>query len=235
MLTKLFAALLTVILSLGMLPAQSPPAEPATETESIAPFYVEIVEEVQPLVPAPLPEVPVEIQPVTTPTPETTAPAILLTAEEAESIALQAASLTREQVKFSRTEFDRDDGVPEWEVEFRHENWEYDYTIHAETGAVLKSDKEYDPPKSVETTFPATEPSVTESVTKKLTAEDAKAIALAHAGLTADQVARMKVEKDRDDGVWVYEIEFFSGRMEYEYEIHAETGKILDWDKEIDD
>lgn len=230
MLTKLFAALLTVILSMGMLPAQSPPAEPATETEPVAPFYAEIAEEVQPLIPAPLPEVPVETQPVTVTTPETTAPATLLTAEEAENIALQAASLTRGQVKFSRTEFDRDDGASEWEVEFRYEKWEYDYVIHAETGAVLHWEKEYDPPKPV-----VTEPPVTEPAAKELTAEEAKVIALAHAGLTADQVPHMKAEKDRDDGIWVYEIEFRSGRTEYEYEIHAETGKILDWDMEIDD
>ena len=229
MLTKLFAALLTVILSMGMIPAQSPPAEPANRAETVAVNEAKTVGVVQPLIPAPLPEIPVETQPVIV-EPERAEPAVLLTAEEAETVALEQAGLTREQVKFSRTESDWDDGVPEWEVEFRYENWEYDYVIHAETGAVIHWEREQERSKPVVSETPVTEPPE-----KELTAEEAKAIVLVHAGLTADQVTRLKIEKDRDDGIWVYEIEFRSGRMEYEYEIHAQTGKILDWDKEIDD
>lgn len=66
-----------------------------------------------------------------------------------------------------------------------------------------------------------------------ITAEEAKEIALKHAGLS--KATWVKAEKDRDDGVVKYEIEFRDGRMEYEYEIHAETGKILKAEKEYDD
>ena len=38
------------------------------------------------------------------------------------------------------TEFDVDDGIPEYEVEFFQDGWEYDYTIHADTGEVLSYD-----------------------------------------------------------------------------------------------
>ena len=37
-----------------------------------------------------------------------------------------------------------------------------------------------------------------------------------------------KVELDRDDSCWEYELEFRSGRTEYEYTIHARTGAVLD-------
>ena len=67
----------------------------------------------------------------------------------------------------------------------------------------------------------------------EITAEEAKEIALKHAGLS--KATWVKAEKDRDDGVVKYEIEFRDGRMEYEYEIHAETGKILKAEKEYDD
>ena len=67
---------------------------------------------------------------------------------------------------------------------------------------------------------------------KHITAANAKAIALKNAGLKASQVYGMHVEKDYDDGRYVYEVEFKRGNYEYSYEIHATTGRILD--KEID-
>lgn len=65
-----------------------------------------------------------------------------LTAEEAEAAALAHAGLSREQVRFSRTEYEVDDGRPEYEIEFRAGNTEYDYTIHAETGQILSWDRD---------------------------------------------------------------------------------------------
>lgn len=66
----------------------------------------------------------------------------------------------------------------------------------------------------------------------EITAQQAEAIALAHAGLSSDQVTRLRAEKDRDDGLWVFEVEFRHGGFEYEYEIHAQTGKILSFEKD---
>jgi len=74
-----------------------------------------------------------------------------------------------------------------------------------------------------------------QGVTNEITAEKAKEIALNHAGLNANQVRDLDIEKDRDDGIVKYEIDFESGRVEYEYEIHAETGKILKAEKDYDD
>ncbi|MBR2852246.1 MAG: PepSY domain-containing protein [Anaerotignum sp.] len=53
--------------------------------------------------------------------------------------------------------------------------------------------------------------------------------------MKASEVRDLDIEKDRDDGIVKYEIDFESGRMEYEYEIHAETGKILKAEKDYDD
>ena len=87
-------------------------------------------------------------------------------------------------------------------------------------------------------TFGGKKDTVTDADTFKGTdigAEKAKEIALNHAGLKAGEVTRMKVEKDRDYGILKYEVEFEKGRMEYDYEINAETGKILKAEKEYDD
>lgn len=78
-------------------------------------------------------------------------------------------------------------------------------------------------------------PQPTQPAKEKLTREAAKKIALEHAGLEESQVRRLQVEYDRDDGVAKYEVDFEKDRFEYSYDIHAETGKILEADKEYDD
>jgi len=65
-----------------------------------------------------------------------------LTAEEAKAIALKHAGFPPEQVRFLRADFDYDDGVPQYEVEFVANGWEYEYDIHAETGEILSFDKD---------------------------------------------------------------------------------------------
>ena len=69
----------------------------------------------------------------------------------------------------------------------------------------------------------------------ELTEDQALAIALEHAGLTEEQLDFSNVHLDRDDGRWVYEIEFREGRIEYEYAVNASNGKIVDFDKDWDD
>lgn len=63
-----------------------------------------------------------------------------VTQAEAEQIALAQAGFTADQVTRLHSSYDVDDGIPEYEVEFFQDGWEYDYTIHAETGAVLSYD-----------------------------------------------------------------------------------------------
>ena len=180
------------------------------------------------------------VDPIST---ETTLPPAAHTIQEAESTALAHAGFTADQVTRLHTEVDYEKGVKEFEVEFRSGDWEYDYTVSAETLEILKHQKEYDPPKqkAVETVPAETKPAETKSAdtkpaeSKKISAAEAKSIALAHAGLTEAQVKGLRAEYDRDDGRPEYDVEFRVGNMEYEYEIHAETGKILSWDKEIDD
>lgn len=148
-----------------------------------------------------------------------------ITAEQAQQIALEHASLTKEQVTGLKATFDYDDGVPEYDVDFYYNGVEYDYEIHGQTGAILRWEKDAEPTSAPQQ--PVTN--------EKLTAEQAKEIALQHAGLTAGQVSHLKAEYDVDDGVPEYDVEFRYGNWEYEYEIHAQTGKVLFWDKELDD
>ena len=65
-----------------------------------------------------------------------------ITREEAEAIALKHAKLAAESVVGLHSDYDVDDGIPEWEIEFYNGDWEYEYTVHAETGAILRSEKD---------------------------------------------------------------------------------------------
>ncbi len=165
-------------------------------------------------------------------TPQTAAPAeTFLTEQEAKDIALSHAGLSADTVKGLKAEFEKDDGHPEWEVEFYSGDWEYDYTIHGKSGKILKSQKEKEIPD-----VPATQPPETQPPAETfLTAQEAKDIALSHAGLSANTVKGLKAEFEKDDGRPEWEVEFYVGGFEYSYEIHGKTGKILDWEKEFDD
>lgn len=156
--------------------------------------------------------------------------------EEAAAIALADAGVPADLAVRLRTEYEVDDRLPEYEVEFHSGDYEYDYTIHAESGAILGRGKEYDPPETrpaaavPAATEPAKAPAEPVQTARKITAEQAEAIALAHVGLGCADVTGLRTQYDLDDGVPEYEVEFRSGRLEYDFEIHAETGAILDFD-----
>lgn len=173
-------------------------------------------------------------------TPQATQPQPI-TREQAISIALEHAKLTEDQVSRLRAESGYDDGRPEYEVEFFYGGWEYDYEIDAATGAITQSQCELELPKATEPAAtqpqkadaPAVAAPQAESAT--LTREEARDIALKHAGLSVNDVTRLKAEFDRDDGRTEYDVEFHHGGYEYDYEIDAVTGSIRTWDKDRDD
>ena len=76
-----------------------------------------------------------------------------------------------------------------------------------------------------QTTAPAAQP---------ISAEEAKSIALADAGVTAADVRDLKAELDTDDAVVHYDVDFKVGNTEHDYDIDVHTGKIISHNTEID-
>lgn len=146
--------------------------------------------------------------------------------EKAKDIALDHAGLKESEVIFVTAKAGYDDGRKEYDVEFYRNGMEYDYEIDAKTGRITDYDKDF------EGKIPVVKEE-TKATASEITADEAKKIALKHAGLSS--ATWVKAEKDRDDGRVKFEIEFRDGRMEYEYEIDAETGKILKAEKDYDD
>ena len=150
--------------------------------------------------------------------------------EKAKSIALKDAGVSN--VTFVKAKLDTEDGVKVYDVEFYKGNVEYDYEIDAKTGKILEKDTDIE-----NYTIPTkqTKNNNAKNTTNNayIGVEKAKAIALKDAGLGSATFTKAKL--DTDDGVKIYDIEFRSGNMGYDYEIDAKTGTILEKDAEIDD
>ena len=64
--------------------------------------------------------------------------------------------------------------------------------------------------------------------------EKAQQIALENAGLSADSVTFIRTHLDYDDGRAEYEVEFYQGNVEYDYDIDAVSGTILSYDHDAE-
>ena len=166
-----------------------------------------------------------------------------ITAEKAKEIALNHAGVKSSDVTGYKSDLDWDDGVSVYELEFWAGGYEYDYEINAVTGAVLKSEKEYHgAPTTPSSTPDSTQGGNTQpqggntqssgQATNQITPEKATEIALNHAGVKSGDVTGVKSNLDWDDGVSIYELEFWAGSYEYDYEINAVTGAVLKSEKE---
>ena len=153
-----------------------------------------------------------------------------ITEAEAKAVALAHAGLSESDVTFVRAHLDYDDGRAEYEIEFWSGNTEYDYDIDAVSGEIRSydHDAEYYSPAQNSSSGNASSGSY-------ISADDAKSIAFTHAGVNASNAYNIECELDRDDGRVKYEIEFKSDGYEYSYEIDAETGSVIQSEREFDD
>lgn len=153
----------------------------------------------------------------------------------AKEIALSHAGKTGAQVHWDDAEFDIDDGVPHYELEFDVGENEYEYDIHAVSGKIIKFEQDIEQKQARQNTKAEVPAEKQPTVTKEISKDEAINIALNHAGLTRAQVVFDDVELEYEDGRKEWEIEFDHGNWEYEYEIDASNGNILDYEKEYDD
>jgi len=170
-----------------------------------------------------------------------------ITQKDARKIALEDAGLTEAEVTISAEKLDTENGVAVYEVDFVKGNVKYEYDINATTGAVYSKSSES---TAVSSTEAAAQPSEAETAAANAivapTAENrsnnnyiglerAKAIALGDAGLSAASVTFTEAKQDFDDGVPNYDLDFYTATHEYDYEINALTGAIMDKSVEVNE
>lgn len=167
-------------------------------------------------------------QPPATQAPRPTQPSnSFIGSDAAKQAALADAGVSAGDARFTKVRMDYEDGVPVYEVEFYTATHEYDYEIHAQNGSVFHKEVE------AHQTSSGNHHGVTGTQTgADIGAEAAKNAALNHAGCAAGDVVFTKVERDYDDGWLVYEIEFYKGGLEYEFEIDGTSGAVLKFERD---
>ena len=194
-------------------PASQPPASqtPATQPPATAK-------------PTPAPAT----QPPATQAPRPTQPSnSFIGSDAAKQAALADAGVSAGDARFTKVRMDYEDGVPVYEVEFYTATHEYDYEIHAQNGSVFHKEVE-----AHQTSSGNHHGGTGTQTGADIGAEAAKNAALNHAGCAAGDVVFTKVERDYDDGWLVYEIEFYKGGLEYEFEIDGTSGAVLKFERD---
>ncbi|MBY0202136.1 MULTISPECIES: PepSY domain-containing protein [Paenibacillus] len=153
----------------------------------------------------------------------------LLTVSQAKSIALKAV-----EGKVDDVDLERRNGQTFYEVEIDRKG-KPDVTVRldAYTGKVLAvvNDDDYDDDDDYRDNGTGNSSSASASNQVKLTVAQASNIALKQ--VTGGKVT--KVELDRDNGRYVYEIELRTAQGEADVDIDANTGKVLSFDQDFDD
>ena len=175
-------------------------------------------------------------------------PVEMLTVEQAKAVALQRAGEAASDAVFTKAKLEYDDRRPVYEIAFYVAGKAtFEYEIDAYTAAVReqemkpwKTDASSKPATSAAESGTASQPSDPAATggtavlpAEPITVEEAKAIALRQAGRAVGDVVFSKAKLDHDDGRLIYEIEFYvAGQTEYEYEIDAYSGAVLNEETE---
>ena len=146
-----------------------------------------------------------------------------ITRDAALEAALAYAGVAAGDVSWSEIEFDSDDGIMVYEVEFAAGTVKCECDVNARTGEIVKFEREVMGASQGSTAD-------TGSYIGESAAQD---IALSHAGVSLSDAVYVHAWLEYDDGrAEHYEVEFMAGSTRYEYEIALTTGDILKSEQE---
>ena len=182
--------------------------------------------------------------------------------EAALEAALNDAGVSESDATRLKVSEDRDDGRKVYEIRFDVAEKEYDYEIQASDGTILSSDVEInenyaaDDVLNDDSSQTGTDQTVSDQGASQnqtgtqdqagnqdqgntgsgsssgaaISQDEAVELALERVpGATAQDV---RIELDRDDGRYKYEGEIIYNNTEYDFEIDANSGTILEWSEE---
>lgn len=168
--------------------------------------------------------------------------------EAALEAALQDAGVTEEEATRLKTSKDSDDGRTVYEIQFDANGTEYDYEIAAEDGTILNVDTESiasnttaqnqdtQGNKSAQATQNGqqndTQNAQAQSAEADVAVSREQAMQTALERVPGATESDIRMELDNDDGQYKYEGDIIYDQREYEFEIDANTGTVLEWSEE---
>ncbi len=164
-------------------------------------------------------------------------------AESAKQTALKAAALSEEEVSSVSTDMGTRDGLDFYQVCFEAGGRKYQYEIDALSGELINAESSehtgsdqdsQDEPLAKENPTPSGNTDKVKAASDSdayIGEDEARRIALEHAGLEENQVTFVSSLLELDDGQWQYDVEFYTANYEeYDYEIDAYTGAVVSFD-----
>ena len=146
-----------------------------------------------------------------------------ITRDAALEAALAYAGVAAADVSWSEIEFDSDDGIMVYEVEFAAGTVKCECDVNARTGEIVKFERE----------IMGTSQGNTADTGSYIGEAAAQEIALSHAGVSLSDTVYVRSWLEYDDGrPEHYEVEFQVGQVSYDYEIGLTTGDILKSEQE---
>ena len=144
--------------------------------------------------------------------------------EAALQTALTDAGINEADASRIRVTMDRDDGMLVYEVRFDAAEVEYDYEIDAQSGRIISTDVERwddddrdDRNRTANANVAVGRDEAVKTVLGKVS------------GATEQDV---RIELDYDDGRYRYEGDIIYNGIEYDFEIDADSGRILEWEED---
>lgn len=158
--------------------------------------------------------------------------------KEVKDIVVSNMNVSSNDVHFENIDLELDKNY--YDVELYYQNKEYEYKIDAKSGKVIYND------------FNVTNSNgnglgnsngngngnnnnnsnPNNAFNAKISLQEARNIALSHANLDINSVVLKKCSSEIENNKLVYEIEFSYNNYEYDYKIDANTGEIINIDKD---
>ena len=144
--------------------------------------------------------------------------------EAALQTALADAGVNEADASRIRVTMDRDDGMLVYEVRFDAAEVEYDYEIDARSGRIISTDVEHWDDDDRD------DRNRTANANVAVSRDEAVKTVLGKVSGAAEQDVR--IELDCDDGRYKYEGDIIYNGIEYDFEIDADSGRILEWEED---
>lgn len=142
-----------------------------------------------------------------------------VTETEAKNIAMEYANVVEDNITVLSIKKDHEDR--EYEIKFYDDLYEYEMEINYHTGEVVNFEKDIRDNVNIQ-----------DNQTVSMTEEEAKAIALQRVGKSSDEVTFTRVRMDRENGITVYEVDFYDTEKEYEISIDIDTKEIINYQED---